>query len=499
MYQQITVKTLKLQGKKVSEIARLLNCHRNTVRNILERDITEKQTCERKSSFNVYHPRIEELLNQGLTRLRVWEILQEDHQVGRCYSAFVKYCKEHIKITPESFIVQETIPGQEAEVDFGYLGLFSPLYGSSQKVKVWVFVMTLSYSREAFYKAVCDQSLPTFLKLHQEAFDYFGGVPKEVKVDNLKAAIIKNGRWDLEVNKTYLEFSLHYQFIIKPCTPRSPNQKGKVESGVGYIKKNFLAGRTFTDVSDLNTKLKDWMIFTANKRIHGTTKKVPHKVFLQTEKRFLQTLPASSFPLTLPVLRTVSSNCHITFQNNYYSVPANYVGETVEVRVDGNILSVYSGPEIIAKHPISSGSGIFITNPAHYDSSKVYSKTTYQAKYEARMADIGENSHIFFLKLIEKTNLWLPTIKKILYLATIYPKEKIDKAIKRALYFEVTKASVIEKILKDNLEETELEPIPQIYHTEQKEADKQNGNHEFGNGKLTNGEILTRSLTYYAN
>lgn len=456
MYQQITIKTLKSQGKKNSEIAQLMNVHRNTVRNVLGREIMEKQTRNRPSSFSTYHSQIETLLGKGLTKLRVWEILEDEHQLNRSYSAFIKYCHDHIKKKKEAFGVQSPPPGEEAEVDFGYAGMFPAPTG--ELVKVWVFVMTLSYSRLGYYLAVTDQTVETFGLAHQQAFSYFGGVPKTVKVDNLKAAVIANGRYDLELNRTFLDFSLHYRFVITPCPPRNPHHKGKVERGVDYVKKNFLAGRSFTDTNDLNRQLKDWMVTTANQRLHGTTKRIPKELFDEVEKQYLQPLPDTNFTFTPSLTRTVNGNCHIQVNNSYYSVPAQYVGEVVEARINGNLLTIHFQDQVIATHPLTQGQGQYVTTRTHLPEDRVYSKTEYQAKYEAQFVAIGSDAHEFFRLLVKKTNMWVKTAKVVLGLATIYGPDKVNKACKRAVTYQAIRAGVVKRICEKNLENTELEP-----------------------------------------
>ena len=160
--------------------------------------------------------------------------------------------------------MQQTAPGEEAEIDFGYLGM---LPGPSGKlVKTWGLVIILAYSRVGYYAICYNQKLETLIKEIVNAFRYFGGVPKKLKVDNMKTAVLKNRRYDLEFNQEFLEFANHYGTVIIPCTPYSPEQKGKVESGVKYMQGNFVSGRTFTDDADVAAKLKDWMMNYANQK-----------------------------------------------------------------------------------------------------------------------------------------------------------------------------------------------------------------------------------------
>lgn len=496
MYEQITIKTLKRQGKSTGEIAREMNCHRNTVLAIVKREVKEAITRDKPSFFDMYQTQIEELLEKGITRLRIWQILKDERQIDVTYDALCKYIKVNLKKEPQSFVVQQTAPAEEAEVDFGYAGLIPK--GDGTHTKLWIFEMTLSYSRNSYYEATFDQTVETFIACHQHAFLFFSGVPKTIKLDNLKAAIIKNRRYDLEFNKTYLSFASHCNFIIKPCSPRSPNQKGKVESGIGYVKKNFLAGRTFSNPQDLQSQLKNWMVNTANRRTHGTTKKIPIEVFTQEEKHRLQKLPENPFPIYPTVRRKVKLNCHVQYGENYYSVPARYVGEMVDLRQKDHIVEILDlhGVEI-AVHHLCQNKGDYVTNHNHFPQHKVYSEASYQRQLEEKMRAIGPNSHEFFKYLIvrDPTNI-RRTIGKILGLVQVYGKEKVEKAIKRALTFNAVKWRAVKNICENNLENMEIEPHlirkeePPGRVVEEKEG---------GNGVKKDFESsLDRDLSYYA-
>ena len=460
MYTQITIKTLSQQGKGITEIAKMLGCHRNTVSKIINAKVKEKQTRVRSSVFDAYKAKIEELKRQNISRFRIWEILSGEYGSIPTYNALCKYMQVNsIGVVKNAYVVQNTSPGEESEVDFGYAGLIPTASGSF--VKVWFFIMTLAYSREAYYEMVLDQSIETFIKCHIHAFESFGGIPERVKIDNLKAAVIKHRRYDIELNEQYLEFASHYCFVIAPCTPRQPWEKGKVESGVGYVKKNFLAGRTFVDLADLKAQLHAWMRNVANMRLHGTTKKVPHDVFVTTEKQYLRSLPENPYTFYVRLSRKVAANCHIHVDNNYYSVPARLVGELVEVRIQDHILSVFesTASTLVATHLLSSGKGEYITNPSHYPLHKTYSQTTLQAKYEAQMRDIGESAHELFLKVLQRDKgLWRIGVGKILSLLPLFGKEKLEAAIKRALSFQATGYKTIKNICENNLEGLEIEP-----------------------------------------
>jgi transposase len=304
MYKQITIQTLHKQGVKQADIAKQLGCHRNTVRNVLRRQsLMEKQTRQKPSQFDHYKERIKEWLDQKITNLRIHELLTERHGVIQTYTTLCKYIQKQFPKQHEAFGVQVTKPGEEAELDFGYLGL---LPGKDGKLtKTWGLAIVLSYSRVGYYALCYDQTLATLCAEIVRALAYFGGVPKRLKVDNMKTAVLKNTRGELEFNQEFLEFARHYTMVVVPCTPYSPEQKGKVESGIKYLQGNFVNGRTFIDAADGACKLKAWMQEYANQRVHGTTRKVPWQVLVETERQALQ----HSLLRNSPFLNELSVSC----------------------------------------------------------------------------------------------------------------------------------------------------------------------------------------------
>ncbi len=185
----------------------------------------------------------------------------------------------------EVAIPVETDPGEVAQVDFGYLGrLVDPAVGKERKA--WVFVMVLGHSRHMYARVVFDQRQETWVALHIKAFEYFGGVVKTVVPDNLKAAVVRAAFGTDEpcgLNRTYRELARYYGFKVDPTPPRAPEKKGKVESAVKYVKRNFAGPRDFQDVHDANSQLGEWLVEVAGKRVHGTTGEQPLAAFTDHE------------------------------------------------------------------------------------------------------------------------------------------------------------------------------------------------------------------------
>jgi transposase len=462
MYQQITIKTLHKQGARNAQIARQLGCHRNTVGNIIAREgLIEKQTRIKESVYAAYDARIKEYLDKDkkekISNLRIYEILHDEYGVESTYVNLCKYIQKYHPKSKEAFGVQTTEPGEVAEIDFGYLGMLPGIKG--QPVKTYGLAVILPYSKLDFYAITYDQKLETLVAELENAFTYFGGVTKRLKVDNMKTAILKNQHYDLEFNLDFLEFAYHYNTVVIPCTPYSPEQKGTVESGIKYLQGNFIAGRIFKDGADLKGQLRTWTDTYANKRVHGTTRKIPEEVFWNEEAQCLQPLPDTPFSFFNRSIRTVAQNCHIHFENNYYSVPACLVGKDVAVRFNTSLVRIVLKGEQVALHRRTSGIGNYVTNRCHLPDYKVYSQTEYQKRSEEQMAAVGEYAHEYFRFLLEiKDSYWFRSVRIILGLTKEYGDDAVNLTLKRAIYYKVTDLTTIKNILKKKLYLVAQEP-----------------------------------------
>ena len=451
MYKQITIKTLKQQGSRNTDIAREISCHRNTVANVLSRNnFIEKQTRQKGSLFDPYREQIKEWRDKKISILRIFEMLQETYEIQSTYINLCKYIESRFPKQRIAFGVQQTKPGEEAEIDFGYLGIFPNPHGLLNKT--YGFAVILPYSRLCFYAITYDQKQETLIKELENAFEYFRGVPKKLKVDNMKTAILKNHHYDLEFNQDFLEFAYHYKTVIIPCTPCSPQQKGTVESGIKYLQGNFILGRTFLDSRDMKDQLKDWMDNYANKRVHGTTRKVPKEEYSKEEEPKMQPLPNTQFSFFDRGIRTVAQNSHIHFDNNYYSVPSNLVGKDVTVRFNNKLLRIIYEGEQVSLHKRANGKGNYVTIRSHLPDYKIYSDTEYQKKSEDQMSDIGEYAHEYFRYLLSsKESYWFRSVRIILGMVNEYGKEPVNLALKRALYYKVRDLTMIRNILRKKL------------------------------------------------
>lgn len=441
-----TMKTLVEKGMNKTEIARATGHDWKTVSKFVENIKSGKEYPQKKPHpriLDAYKEKIIELMEAGLSGVRIHEELKRmGAKTG--YSTVRNYLA-NIKKRENIFVRIQTLPGEEAQVDFGYVGLTPDNKGKRRKT--WVFNMKLSYSRLDYYEKVYDQRVETFIQCHINAFNDFGGVPDGVRIDNLKAAILEANFYEPVYQRLYKEFAENYGFKPIPCRIYHPNDKGKVESGIKYVKNNFFAGRTFKSGDDTDRQLRNWQKNTCNNRIHGTTRKVPQEVFRAEEKEKLIPLPLEGFKLAKVGTRKVYHDCHIYVDYNYYSVPFEYVGKEVEIELTKELLKVCCEAKQIAVHPRQKERGNFSTNESHYPKYKRHSETEHQEKYQIKMLEIGSYAEqLFFLIVQKRPKDWTRPVYGILSLVKRYPKEIVNLSCKRGLAFGVHQYQIIKNI-----------------------------------------------------
>jgi hypothetical protein len=217
------------------------------------------------------------------------------------------------------------------------------------------------------------QTTDDFLACLENALVYFGGVPKALILDNLKAAVESPDWYDPELNPKLRSFADHYGLAILPTRPRTPRHKGKIESGIGYVKKNALKGRTFTNLEEANRCLRHWEETVADTRLHGTTRQQVGKVFREVERPALQALPLARFPCFHEGQRSVNRDGHVEVARAYYSAPPEYLGRRVWVRWDSRLVRLFNQRlEQIALH-LRQEPGRFSTLTEHIASPKISS------------------------------------------------------------------------------------------------------------------------------
>jgi transposase len=308
-------------------------------------------------------------IEQGLEAVRIHQDLLVEHGSGvPSYYSVRRFIARLRHKTPLPFRRMETEPGEEAQVDFG---TGAPVIGpDGKRRRPWMFRIALSYSRKAYSEAVWRQSSEAFIACLENAFRHFGGVPKRLVIDNLKAAVARGDWYDPEVHPKLQSFARHYGTVFLPTKPYMPRHKGKIESGVKYAKRNALKGRVFTGLAEENQFLLNWETQVADQRIHGTTKRQVAKLF-EIERQELLPLPIERFPFFHEARRGVHRDGHLEVDKAYYSAPPEYVGHRLWVRWDSRLVRIFNYRwEQVAIHA-KAEPGRFRTAPEHIPKEKV--------------------------------------------------------------------------------------------------------------------------------
>ena len=274
------------------------------------------------STVDPHHDTVLRFLDQGLEMTAIFARLRDDYTFKGSYSAVRRYVHSLCPVTPEAIVRVHTLPGEEAQVDFGSVGsLFDPASGRLRPA--YVFVATLSFSRHQYAELVFDQKICTWIGLHRRAIESWGGVPHRVVPDNLKAAVLQALVDEPVLGEAYRRMAQHYGFVISPTRPATPQHKGKVENGVHYVQRNFMAGQDFADIDVANRRLVIWVRDVAGTRRHGTTHQAPLQLFVEQEKAALLALPPEPFSLQEIKPVKVHPDCHVTIAGSFYSIAPN--------------------------------------------------------------------------------------------------------------------------------------------------------------------------------
>ena len=410
------------------------------------------------SQVEPFRDRVLALRRQGVECAAIRQRLREEAGFEGSYSSVWRFVRTLEPGTPEAMVRVETAPGEEAQVDFGFAGrMLDPKDGTLKRT--WAFVMTLSFSRHQYVEFVFDQEVGTWLRCHRRAFEWFGGIPRRIVLDNLKAAILRATLHDPVVQRAYRECAEHYGFLIAPCRPRTPQHKGKVEKGgVHYVKRNFLAGQTFRDIVQANERVLVWCDETAGARIHGTTKERPRERFDQVERATLLPLPDDPYTAAVWKKAKLHPDGHVVFEGSYYSAPHRLIGKTLWVRAADTSVWLFAEHDLVASHPRARQRGQRFTNKDHLPPQKVAGLLDTPAVCLRRAQEIGPaTAELVGTLLGERPVDRLRTVQAILRLAHRFSPRRLEAACVRAHCFAETSYGALKRILDRGLD---LEPLP---------------------------------------
>lgn len=382
--------TLHKHGFSQRAIAQKLGISRNTVRKHLAAEGAPQYTSEkRQSALEPYKQMIQNWLSEDdYTATRVYDMVKLQGYSGSYPTVrrFVTEVRE--QNNRRAYIRFETLPGQQAQVDFSDFKMVLP-DGSEQTV--YCFSMILGFSRCMYLELVPHCQMGLFLECHQRAFAYFGGVPGEILYDNLKQVVTKHSAGQLKLNEHFKDFACHYRFKVNACPPYAAWVKGKVEKPFHYVRERFWRGYVFQGLEQANQDISRWLQ-VANTRLHSTTQEEVSARFLK-EQPFLGELPQRSFDTSETMTRKVFQDCQISFKGNRYVVPHTCVGKRVTLKYKEETLDIYQDEILLVSYQEPKEKGHLVQDPRFYEAlkaDKAQQKKKYYQEFQKGKARVPE-------------------------------------------------------------------------------------------------------------
>jgi len=444
---------------KPTQVADVLSLDVRTVLHWLEEGAYRpRQTPRKESKLDPYKPQILRWLEHyQYTGVQVLRQLREQG-----YDGGKSILNEYIgKIRPrktKAFLTLSFAPGECAQVDWGQYG--SVPVGSTQR-RLSFFVMVLCYSRMMYVEFTVSQSMEHFLACHQNAFNFFGAVPENIMVDNLKSAVIRRLIGQAPVfNPRYQDLANHFGFNIKACGVGKGNEKGRVENAVGYIKKNFLGGLQIPDFSAVNPAAWHWQDAEANVRAHGATHKKPAELF-KTERPAMRPLPEAPYEVAVARPVRATNRFRVVLDTNRYSVPAEYASQRLLLKAYPDRLCLYHNNNLITQHPRSYDRHQDFEHPDHPKALLAERRAAREQHLLMRFMTLSSKAEAYYLQLQERRMNPRHHIRSIVALSEVYGAEKVARAIEDAFTFQAFSCEYIANILEQR---QQIVPEPGALH-----------------------------------
>jgi transposase len=434
------------EGLNASQIAQTLTLDPRTVTYWLAQEhFRPRKPRPRHSKLDPFKPEIVQMLERyPYSAAQVFQRLRE-HGFAGGYSLVKTYVRTVRPRRQAAFLRLAFAPGECAQVDWGSFGAVP--VGQTQR-RLSFFVMVLCYSRMLYVEFTVSQTMEHFLACHQHAFEFFGGIPHKIMVDNLKSAVLKRTLGAAPVfNPTYADFAAHCGFTIAPCNVGKGNEKGRVENGVGYVKKNFLAGLEIPDFSALNPAATHWLETVANVRLHGETREQP-TVLWHTERPSLRPLPLHPFDIAMVSQVRASRQFRVTFETNRYSVPAQYASHALTLKTYPDRLCIYLGDQLIARHTRHYDRFQDVEDPDHPKPLLEQRKKARDHKVFMRFLALSPRAEAYYLKLEERRLNPHHHVRKIVALSDIYAPEAVARAMEDAFVYEAFSSEYIANLVE---------------------------------------------------
>ncbi len=442
----------------VNTIARQLGIHHSAVDRVLSQvGLPKAERARRPSIVDPYHPLIIETLAQypTLSAARLLGMAQARGYTGGAsqFRAHVAQLRPHRPA--EAYLRLKTLPGEQSQVDWAH---FNHVQIGRAKRPLMAFVMVLSFSRQIFLRFFLNQRMDNFLRGHVAAFSAFQGVPRVVLYDNLRSAVLDRQGEAIRFHPTLLALSAHYRFEPRPVAPARGNEKGRVERAIRYVREAFFAGRTWTDLDDLNAQADAWCTGPSAQRPcpEDTTRTVA-AVFAE-ERAHLIALPDNPYPTEERVEVSVGKTPYVRFDLNDYSVPHTHVRRTLMVSASLTVVRVLDGETVVATHTRTFDKGRQIEDPAHIADLVAAKRAARTHRGLDRLAQAVPASQTLLRQAAERGTPLARVTAQLVSLLDAYGAAELTQAVDEALTHGVPHPNAVRQVLERRREQRDRPP-----------------------------------------
>jgi transposase len=380
--------------------------------------------------------RIKQWLAADVTVATIAQRLRDEHALTASESSVRRWVAVHFadEVAREKVTVLRgaVAPGSEAQIDYGKLGMWcDPATG--KRTSVWAFVMVLSHSRHIFVQPVLKMDQTSWCASHVAAFEFFGGVPARLVIDNLKTGVDKPDLYDPKLNRTYGELAVHYRTLVDPARARKPKDKPRVERPMQYVRDSFWRGREFTSIIHMQAEAVRWSGQVAGLRnSRALDGGQPLRVFEAVEAAALAPLPGVPFEISVWSIGTVGLDTHLKIGKALYSVPWRLIGQRLHARTCGDIVQIFRDQHVVATH-VRHLSGRS-TNLEHYPPEKIAFHLQGPSWCRKIAAEIGPACELVISELLTPNAIHhLRAAQGILRLREKHGLDRLEAACSRAI------------------------------------------------------------------
>ena len=438
---------------RVGTIARHLNVHHTTVKRVLsETGVSKHSILVQASMIDPFLAFVTENLQRfpTLTASRLYDMVKERGYPGsrdhfRHMISFYRPRK-----AAEAYMRLRTLPGEQAQVDWGHFGHIT--IGKAQR-PLMAFVMVLSYSRKIFLHFYLNQRTENFLRGHEAAFLSFGGVPRVILYDNLKAAVLERMGDAIRFNPQLLDFAAHYRFEPRPVAVYRGNEKGRVERAIRYVRDNFFAARKYDSLDDLNSQAYAWCDTHAQDRPCPEDRDKSVRVVFQEEQSRLITLPDNPYSCDETEEVRVHKTPYVRFDLNDYSVPHDQVQKTLLVKASLDTVTILDGVNVVARHTRSFNKSAQIESETHIATLAERKKQARLHRGQHRLTHAIDCARDFLNAAAERGYPLSSTTSQLIQLLDDYGANTLNEAMHDALSRGVPHPNAVRQSLQRLLDE----------------------------------------------